>query len=740
MIYPKISSLLVFGLLLVCNLKPAPLLGQIKPMGQKGTTRAVVIGVSDYQNEHIPDLLFAHADALAFANYLKSPAGGGLPEENVKVLTNKQATQGQMAAVLTWLLEESKEGDQAIVYFSGHGDMETQTMANYGFLLTHDAPASTYMAGGAFPVVYLQSIIQTLSAQKGVQVMMIADACHSGKLAGSAGGGTQATAKVLADQFANEAKILSCQPNEFSIEGPEWGGGHGVFTYYLIDGLTGFADANGDFTVTLLEIQRFLEDQVSAAAAPRSQIPLVFGNKSLVTAKVDPPTFAALKAKRLNEPSGDLMGFVGARSVSGPGAEDSLTMALYRRFLAALETKHLLYPEEGSAYSIYNTIRDRPLMQDHRQEMRRNLAAALQDAAQQAINDYLAASPVELRKRWSFDPEYEHFPEYLGKAAEILGPDHFMYKGLKSKELYFEGLNLRLKGERERDVAFYQQADQLQRQVLQIDSSAAYALNELGLLSRRKGDFAGSIHFFQKALAFSPTWVLAETNLCGSLKDLGQTREAVEACRKALQNDSTFALAYHNLGVALADQKEERKKAIFAFQKALEFDSGYAMTYFKLGEAFYFENQLEQAESMWKKSARLAPGDVLSFYNLGVLSADQGEKQEALQYFRKVTELAPDDPDAYLDIVELQTAMDRLEEAENVLKTVFKLAPGLPDGDYLLAGLLARQNEEDDALDALQSALEKGFRDRERILRDPALANIRQTARFKDLMKKHFPD
>ncbi|MBK6996737.1 MAG: hypothetical protein IPH31_18090 [Lewinellaceae bacterium] len=46
-----------------------------RPSSAKATagTRAVVIGISDYQDPQIPDLRFADADANAFANFLRSP-------------------------------------------------------------------------------------------------------------------------------------------------------------------------------------------------------------------------------------------------------------------------------------------------------------------------------------------------------------------------------------------------------------------------------------------------------------------------------------------------------------------------------------------------------------------------------------------------------------------------------------------------------------------------------------------
>ncbi len=88
------------------------------------TTKAVVIGISDYHNEKIPDLKHAHKDAQAFASWLVSPSGRSLQKNHIRILLNKQATTGQMVASVGWLLETSQPGDKAIIYYSGHGDVE----------------------------------------------------------------------------------------------------------------------------------------------------------------------------------------------------------------------------------------------------------------------------------------------------------------------------------------------------------------------------------------------------------------------------------------------------------------------------------------------------------------------------------------------------------------------------------------------------------------------------------------
>ena len=151
------------------------------------SVRAVVIGISDYQDPAIPDLQYAHRDAEAFANFLRSPAGGLLDNDHLKVLTNEKATAGRIAEAFDALIEQAAAGDQVIIYFSGHGDVERKTVTQPGFLLCWDAPSRVYMGGGTYSLAFLQEIVTTLSTQNGAKVVVITDACHAGKLSGSQG-------------------------------------------------------------------------------------------------------------------------------------------------------------------------------------------------------------------------------------------------------------------------------------------------------------------------------------------------------------------------------------------------------------------------------------------------------------------------------------------------------------------------------------------------------------------------
>lgn len=79
---PSVFSQSTRGVVEEASVTPSP----------KGNTYAVVIGISDYPD--LQPLQFADKDALLFYDFLRSPAGGELPPQNIKLLLNEEATAG----------------------------------------------------------------------------------------------------------------------------------------------------------------------------------------------------------------------------------------------------------------------------------------------------------------------------------------------------------------------------------------------------------------------------------------------------------------------------------------------------------------------------------------------------------------------------------------------------------------------------------------------------------------------
>ncbi len=631
-------------------------------------TRAVVIGISDYREPLIPDLRFADRDAQAFADWLRSAEGLALPDSSIRLLANQQATTAQMIVNLDWLIEASKPGDRAFIYFSGHGDVERVTKFNLGYLLSYDSPPAVYGAG-AFSLQYLQAILSTLS-ENDVQVFIITDACRAGKLAGNGVSGTQVTANQLAQQFANEIKVLSCQPDEFSLEGEQWGGGRGCFSYHLEDALYGFADDNHDQSVDLLELRRYLEDKVSAEAAPNSQVPMVSGPVKTKIAAVREGEVAARKAAKGNQP-------VAFRAIENKGMEsrllekmDTSGQRLYAQFLAAVDSGNLMSPLGQSANDYFKLLIEKPEMTSLHGTMKRKLAAALMDEGQTILNKVLQTDPQVLDNIWANRVNYDHLPAYFERAAEILGEKHYVWRDLKAKEYYFRAMTIREENYPD-SSADWRTGEQrrLLGKSLTYDSTAAVTYYQLG--STFPYGSSRAIEQCHKAASIAPQWALIHFELARFLPDQLQS---INLLKKAIELDSNFSLSYNRIAWKY-DELGQRDSAIFwrklyvrkFFQKMAE-DSASVKAFecADVGSALWHLRDYEKAKTFLLLGEKISDGKMPFIYQyLGSVYLDLLEFENALYCHVKVAAQSQDKSEYnYLGILYYYFLNDHAKAAE----------------------------------------------------------------------------
>lgn len=722
----------------------------------KGSTKtyAVVIGISDYQNEAIPNLRFAHRDALAFDAYLKSESGGSLSDDQVTLLINEQATTAGIAAAMDWLLEVVAEGDQAIIYFSGHGDVETKTNTQHGFLLSYDSPATTYIAG-AYPLFYLQSVIATLSSAKQAKVFMVMDACHSGKLAGSSVGGSTATSSALAKQFANEIKIMSCQPDQFSLEGEQWGGGRGVFSYHLIEGLTGLADQNEDYKVNLLELERYLEDQVQIAVAPDSQLPMSVGNKTSIVAFVAEEALLALKASKKEELP--MLAFASSRGIEDQvlASLDTFTRQQYLAFKARLTTGPLLPEDRGiaiepemTAYEYYLNLRDKPALKLLYGSMKRSLVVALQDEAQQVINNYLEVRE-EQATSYGFDNRKEirknqKYARYLAVSAELLGEQHYMYADLRAKEYFFLArveYHRAMENVNQRNALLHSALQKL-NMGLSFQQNAPHILSEIGSIYSDLGDYEQSIAHYERALELSPTWPIPYFMLAAdffnkdefslAIKYAEKTLELqpgyqnafsimlstyytqdkydlmVDLCRNALEKDSSYLAAYLPLGLAYdALGKPDSCEAIL--MKAMDLAPENALVYNYLGQFYFNQERYDKAIEFVNKAITIDSLDASSYSLLAFIHLERKEWAAASAAFTKSQDFYPDDFVALGQLGLISLAQGQYEKAWERFNQAAALAPDDPLNAYNYCCYYYEQGQRELAFQWLEKAFQLGL-------------------------------
>ncbi len=735
-----ITLLLLFGANLKAQKKGVS--GLIVEQPKISNTFAVIIGISDYQNPEIPDLSFAHIDAETFADFLKSPAGGNLQDSNLKLLINEEATSAAVATAIDWLYDSVEKNDQAIIYFSGHGDVEKKGINQLGFLLCWDSGPKIYMAGGTYSLYYLQNMISSISLQKKAQVIMIADACRSGHLAGSAVNGPQLTTANLAQQYENEIKILSCQPDEFSVEGLQWGGGRGAFSFHLIEGLIGKADADQDNLVKLLEIGRYLEDNVSSEVAPLSQIPMVVGSRGTIVAQVDERSIADLLI--IDQTSDVAINYIARKSNLSQSLVllDSNIYQTYVDFENALLRKEFLDPDSLCAEFYFNQlISDKTISHLH-PEVTRRYVVALQDDAQQSINAILEKDPNKLyNTNVEYQKKFSGFPKLLNRASQLLGEEHYLYNNIKAREYLFDGILLYMKYS-----SFENPSDEQGQEILD---------------------------YYFKSLELEPEMALTHffVSLCYS-RIVKDSEQSISYAIKASEYAGSWARPYVNLAYYLSKNSKDFDTAKIYLDKATEMDSMNALVWKGWTSWHLYQRDFKQALSVGQKVLKLTPQDPFAWLNMGGININLRNYPEAKKALIKTLELDSSQYNAYYYLGIVESRLGNNDAAEINYLSALKINPenekirialakfyvksesfAKAESQYLelikymdpnanvwfnMAKVSAMNQNVSLALEQLEKSLVKGFKDLQKIESDPMLVSLRSEAVYKSLIKKYF--
>lgn len=203
---PK-KTYLLFALLFNCQF----------PLWAIGTTYAVIVGVSNYENFSYGkgDLRYSSRDAQLFYNYMVSPNGGKIPINQTILLTDERATKSLIMNALL-IFEKANEEDRVIFFFSGHG-------SNGKFL--------PYDTDGEMPILTHKELKQAFRQSKAKSKICIADACFAGSIQRKAFPSAQTDLIDTTHNLQNERNVLlflACLPNQVSVEYKELE--QGVFT------------------------------------------------------------------------------------------------------------------------------------------------------------------------------------------------------------------------------------------------------------------------------------------------------------------------------------------------------------------------------------------------------------------------------------------------------------------------------------------------------------------------------
>lgn len=210
----------------------------------------VCIGINSYHE--LPSLRAAAEDAILVNDAYSSL----FPKTTASVLIlNEDATKQNVLATLERVANQSEEGDQVVLFYSGHGF----TKDGIGYL----APTDTDAANIEHTALSMLDVGKLFSKMKAKQKLMLVDSCY----AGAFGLFTRGLRPI--ETFENlligtgEVVITAGTELQAVVDNTEFG--HGLFTYYLVEGMRGEADTDGDRLITVTDLFAYVRRRLVEA-------------------------------------------------------------------------------------------------------------------------------------------------------------------------------------------------------------------------------------------------------------------------------------------------------------------------------------------------------------------------------------------------------------------------------------------------------------------------------------------
>jgi tetratricopeptide (TPR) repeat protein/uncharacterized caspase-like protein len=534
---------------------------------------AVVVGVSHYGKlADKQQLEFTERDAESIYTILISPEGGNFKAENVHKLIGEKATLAALRQELdTWLPSVAKQDDRVLIYFAGHGFL----YQGKGYLAPTDFDPKN-ITGTGYPMEELGSIIG--GKIKAKSKILLTDSCHSGVISPE---DTEQLNHTLGDLNKSLFSLTASRDREQSFESPDFGGGHGVFTYYVVKGLQGEADTSHDGVVTADELAEYVHTNVREATKGLQ-------NPTSDRSSYDRDMFLALSLSNV--------------APAAPPAPKFGTMVIE----ANMDDVEVFV--DGVSQGVISKAKPLQL---------RGLAPGAH-----------SVKGVKL----GYEPD--------GPRQETVYPGQDSTVSLKiliarrrnkaSLDLLDKGIEFYQKGYEQN----YKKAAEFFEKALELDPTYSKAAFYLGLTYNALFDQEKAEQYYKKAITIDPDYLEAHSNYGGMLLDIGNVDEAIRQFNIVLQRNPNHAVT-----LTLAAQAYRLKalypQSIDSARKAIKLTPKDAEPHLWLADSLRLSKEYTEAHAEYEQYLQLSDFDShmagqLNYYVLGSLLGF-GKKSRAAQ-------------------------------------------------------------------------------------------------------------
>jgi tetratricopeptide (TPR) repeat protein len=609
---------------------------------------ALVVGIGKY--EKLPEsgqLQFPERDAESIYSVLISPEGGNFRAENVHRLIGSRATLTNLRKEIEeWLPSVAKDDDRVLIYFAGHGFVHD----GKAFLAPYDIDTKN-IQGTGYP---MDALGEAMGRKiKGKWKVLLTDSCHSGSIMPPADAAKINTSLSSLDRSL--FSLTASRDREQSFESPEWGGGHGIFTYYVVKGMEGSADENRDGIVTADELGEYVHTEVRRATAGRQnptsergsfdpKMLLAYVPSGAEPGAPPPPKSGALVFESnmdgvevfLDGKSVGVLNKGGSLRLPGllPGAHT--VKGVKMGYEPDGPREEMVYPGQEATISIKIMI------------PRRRTKAAL-DAFEDGMDEYNKGSAEHYRKAalhfqraLAEDPKYSQAALYLARTHNLL---------------------------------------------FEMDKAKQY---------------------FQKAIEIDPDYLEARSTYGGMLLDLGDLDESIRQLNAVVQRDSKNSLAWGLLAQALC-RKDSFAESIDAARKAIKLNPSNAEVHLWLAESLRRSNQFKESIPEYDAYLKLSDFDSklagkVNYYVMGFIAGTGRKKRANLKdVWKELRSLA------YFGLCDSERRITKFDSAIQHCQLALGYDPGDPYVHYALALAFGKKGEQDGMIETYAAA-RKHFR------------------------------
>jgi tetratricopeptide (TPR) repeat protein len=612
------------------------------------TGYALVVGIASYQDSRIHKLLYSERDAQSIFDVLISPEGGNFHRENVHLLLGSKATLANLRHELEdWLPAQAKKDDRVLIYFAGHGFLAQ----GHGYLAPYDIDIDrNKIAQTGYPMDELGKTVGGKIRAK--DKILLTDSCHSGAIRPE---DSQDINHTLIELDKSLFSLTASRDREVSYEGENWGGGHGIFTYFVVHGLEGEADENGDGVVTADELQEYVRRNVREATRDAKQ---GVQNPTIGQASFDPNMLLAYVPSR-------------AKPGAPPAAKEGALI-----FVSNMDGVEVFL--DGKSVGVVNKGKELPLP---------GLAPGTHTV--QGV-------------KMGYEPD--------GPRDETVYPGRETTVSIKimiarrrnraAADALGKGIGFYQKGYEEnykKAVAEFQKA-------LDLDPAYSQAALYLARAYNALFDEQNAEKYFRKAIEIDPDYLEAHATFGGMLLDKGNTDEAIRQFQTVIERDPNNVLALTNLAQAYR-MKELYKDSIESARKAVTLGAELAEPHLWMADSLRLSGQYEPSVPEYDNYLRLSNFDSklagkLNYYVLGFL-VGMGRKKRAAEQdiWRDLRSLA------YYGMCDSQSKLKRFDRAIEDCQKALTYDPRDPYAHYSLALAFANQGKRTGDCGMLAAAL-----------------------------------